>query len=408
MKNWMTKEEFHKIKPWLILAMLSITFYLVASHLIIIEKVFLFLLDLLQPLIIAIVFEYILNIPMMFIEQKIKKHSHDRGIINRGARGIAITLTIIFALIVLILIVSFILPKVIESLAQLLSNMGNLLKGIVTSIDEVFIWLNIDYRVENIVQIDNIVNMPWNDIFKNVINFLASSANGLLDNAVTFTGTFFVWFMAFMFSLYILSGKERLLSQLRKVFIVFLREERAMALFDYGHQANVIFKNFITGQLTEACIIGIIYYIGMIFFGFPYPELIAMIIAVFSLVPVFGPISAMIIGAFLVMSQDFVTMIWFIVFFQVLSQIEDNLIYPRIVGKSVGLPGLWVMLSIFILGDLFGLVGMITAVPLTAFAYTLFGRWIHNVLKRRHIKTDKNGYVIHENDGINEHKNDAG
>ena len=314
MKNWMTKEEFHKIKPWLILAMLSITFYLVASHLIIIEKVFLFLLDLLQPLIIAIVFAYILNIPMMFIEQKIKKHSHDRGIINRGARGIAITLTIIFALIVLILIVSFILPKVIESLAQLLSNMGNLLKGIVTSIDEVFIWLNIDYRVENIVQIDNIVNMPWNDIFKNVINFLASSANGLLDNAVTFTGTFFVWFMAFMFSLYILSGKERLLSQLRKVFIVFLREERAMALFDYGHQANVIFKNFITGQLTEACIIGIIYYIGMIFFGFPYPELIAMIIAVFSLVPVFGPISAMIIGAFLVMSQDFVTMIWFIVF----------------------------------------------------------------------------------------------
>ena len=223
MKNWMTKEEFHKIKPWLILAMLSITFYLVASHLIIIEKVFLFLLDLLQPLIIAIVFAYILNIPMMFIEQKIKKHSHDRGIINRGARGIAITLTIIFALIVLILIVSFILPKVIESLAQLLSNMGNLLKGIVTSIDEVFIWLNIDYRVENIVQIDNIVNMPWNDIFKNVINFLASSANGLLDNAVTFTGTFFVWFMAFMFSLYILSGKERLLSQLRKVFIVFLR-----------------------------------------------------------------------------------------------------------------------------------------------------------------------------------------
>ncbi|MFR1297642.1 MAG: AI-2E family transporter [Coprobacillus cateniformis] len=123
---------------------------------------------------------------------------------------------------------------------------------------------------------------------------------------------------------------------------------------------NVIFKNLITGQLTEACIIGIIYYIGMIFFGFPYPELIAMIIAVFSLVPVFGPISAMIIGAFLVMSQDFVTMIWFIVFFQVLSQIEDNLIYPRIVGKSVGLPGLWVMLSIFILGDLFGLVGMIT------------------------------------------------
>ncbi|MFR1297640.1 MAG: hypothetical protein ACLSBH_20690 [Coprobacillus cateniformis] len=90
-------------------------------------------------MIIAIVFAYILNIPMMFIEQKIKKHSHDRGIINRGARGIAITLTIIFALIVLILIVSFILPKVIESLAQLLSNMGNLLKGTVTSIDEVFI-----------------------------------------------------------------------------------------------------------------------------------------------------------------------------------------------------------------------------------------------------------------------------
>ena len=103
---------------------------------------------------------------------------------------------------------------------------------------------------------------------------------------------------------------------------------------------------------------------------------------------------AMVIGAFLILSENVLSAVWFMIYFQLLSQLEDNLIYPRIVGKSVGLPGLWVMLSIFILGDLFGIVGMVTAVPLTAFFYTLFAGWVRNTLQRRHVRVDEDGYVI--------------
>lgn len=400
MNKFISKEELKIIKPWLILVVVSISFYLIASNLLATKDFIIFVVDLLQPLIIAIAFAYILNIPMMFIERNIKKVSHKNNIIYKSSRGIAVTLTIILTLVVVLLIGSIVLPKILESLAQLLSNMGVLLKNIATNIDEVLIFFNIDYQLKDMAQINNIINMPWENIFKNIINVLASSANGLLSNAVSFTTVFFKWFMAFMFSLYMLNGKETLLRQFRKVCIVFFKQEKATQLFQYGKHANTIFKNFITGQLTEACIIATIYYIGMIIFGFPYPELIAMIIAVFSLVPVFGPICAMVIGIFLVMSYDFVLAIWFLVFFQVLSQIEDNLIYPRVVGKSVGLPGLWVMLSIFILGDLFGLVGMLVAVPVTAVAYTLFSQWIRKVLKKEQLQTDENGYVVVEKNDV--------
>ena len=121
-------------------------------------------------------------------------------------------------------------------------------------------------------------------------------------------------------------------------------------------------------------------------FSFPYPELIATIISIFSLVPVFGPITAMCVGAVLILSQDIFQALWFIVYFQILSQIEDNLIYPKVVGSSVGLPGIWVLLSIFAFGDLFGIFGMIIAVPTTACLYSLTREIVHRLLKKRKLK----------------------
>lgn len=394
MKKWFTKEDLLKIKPWLLLSMLVILFYLSISNFTVVIAMIDFAIDLLQPLILAIAFAYILNIPMMFIERKLKKHIKQGGIIDRGSRAIALTLTLVLAIIVIVFIGSIVLPKIVDSLAQLFNNIGILLQNIFDNIDEILAFFKLDYRMEDLVEINSLVNMPWNEIFKNMVNILGNSANGIWNNAMNFTSTFFLWFMAFMFSLYLLSGKETLLSQLRRVIIVLFKEKNANAIFQYGKQANGVFKSFITGQLMEACIIGTIYYIAMRVFNFPYPELIALMIALFSLVPVFGPMAAMMIGAFLILSENILTSVWFIVFFQIISQIEDNLIYPRVVGKSVGLPGLWVMLSIFTLGDLFGIVGMVTAVPLTAFVYTIFANWVRNTLHRRNIQVDNDGFII--------------
>lgn len=399
MKKWFTKEDIVKIRPWLLLGILVILFYLGASNLITLFGVIDFFIALLKPLFLAIAFAYILNIPMTFIERKLLKRVKKGGYLEKCSRAISLTLTLILAFIIVAFIGSIVIPKIFESMAQLFNNIGNLLQSIFVNIDEVLAFFNIDYRMEDFVQINSLVNMPWNEIFKNVVNIVGNSANGIWNNAMNVTSTFFLWFMAFMFSLYLLNGKETLLSQVRRTIIVIFKEKNAESLFNYGKQANQIFKSFITGQLMEACIIGTIYYFGMRLFGFPYPELIALMIAVFSLVPVFGPMCAMMIGAFLILSDDVLSSIWFIVFFQILSQLEDNLIYPKVVGKSVGLPGLWVMLSIFILGDLFGIVGMVTAVPLTAFLYTLFSNFVRNTLKRRNIEVDEDGFIV--KDSIN-------
>ncbi|MEG0290735.1 MAG: AI-2E family transporter, partial [Erysipelotrichaceae bacterium] len=178
--------------------------------------------------------------------------------------------------------------------------------------------------------------------------------------------------------------------QLRKVMVVALKEKKAQYLFDCGSKANRIFSSFISGQLLEACILGVLYYISMRILNFPFPELISALIAICSIVPVFGSMFAMSIGAIMILSINPITAIWFVVFYQLMQQFEDNVIYPRVVGNSVGLPGLWVLLSIFVFGDLFGILGMVMAVPTTAFIYTMFADFINQILKKRKLKVDLN------------------
>ena len=397
MKRYLTKEEQHKIKPWLFLVFFSISFYLIFSHLNIIIDIILFILDGLQPLFIALAFGYILNIPMVWIEKNIVKKVKKDSFIYRRSRGVAITFTVILTMSILLFIGSIIIPRIVDSLVQVLTNMGKLIEDIFSNIDAILEFLHIDYSMEEATGITGLINMPWADIFKSTLNIVGKSASDILQNAMYFTSTFLLWFLSFVFSLYLLNGKEVLIIQVKKVILVILSKKKAMQLFAYGKEANEIFKSFITGQLLVSIIIGVFYYLCLWAFNFPYPELIAMIIAVFSLVPVFGPMLAMCIGALLILSKDVVLAFWFIVFFQVISQIEDTFIYPKIVGKSVGLPGLWVILSIFVLGDIFGIVGMLTAVPFTAFVYTLFSRWIHHKLKQKKIKVNETGRVIKDN-----------
>ena len=228
--------------------------------------------------------------------------------------------------------------------------------------------------------------MPWQDMVSQIITVLSKSAGGIMANATDFLSKFGTLFTGFIFSLYLLSHKETFIRQLRKIIGAIFGYRITCIIFDFGHKTNQIFSDFISGQLVEACILWILYYVTMRLFSFPYPELIATIISIFSLVPVFGPITAMCVGAVLILSQDIFQALWFIVYFQILSQIEDNLIYPKVVGSSVGLPGIWVLLSIFAFGDLFGIFGMIIAVPTTACLYSLTREIVHRLLKKRKLK----------------------
>ena len=159
-----------------------------------------------------------------------------------------------------------------------------------------------------------------------------------------------------------------------------------------GKKANDIFSGFIGGQLVEAVILGILCYIGMLLFKFPFPELISAIVAITSIVPMFGAMFGMAFGCLLILAINPIQVILFIIYFQVLQQFEGNVIYPRVVGGSVGISGIYVLLSLVIFGGLFGLIGMIMAVPVTALIYALVSEFVNYRLLAKNLYVDENDF----------------
>ena len=355
-----------------------------------------FVLSLFRSLLYAIVFAYVLNLPMKKIESFIIRHTKETSLLRKRKRMVSMFLTFLIAFLLLIIIGSIILPSIIGSLISLMQNLSSFFTDIVKNIDEILKYFHIDYRIEDIQQVEQFIQMPWEKIVSNAIAFLSGSASGILSSASNFISSFAVGFTGFMFSLYLLSGKENFIRQLRKVTAAFCGYDASLIVFQYASRVNRIFSSFIGGQLTEACILWVLYYVCMRLFQFPYPELICTLIAVCSLVPVFGSMFAMSVGAVMMLSHDPLQSIWFIVFYQVISYFEDNVIYPRVVGNSVGLPGLWVLLSIFVFGDLWGVFGMVMAVPTTACLYVFFAEFINNRLRKKRLRIENDTLVQEE------------
>lgn len=390
------EKVLHRIKPWVYLStyILLLAFFLM--HVQDVVNGFDFVLSLFRSLLYAIVFAYVLNLPMKKIESFIIRHTKETSLLRKRKRMVSMFLTFLIAFLLLIIIGSIILPSIIGSLISLMQNLSSFFTDIVKNIDEILKYFHIDYRIEDIQQVEQFTQMPWEKIVSNAIAFLSGSASGILSSASNFISSFAVGFTGFMFSLYLLSGKENFIRQLRKVTAAFCGYDASLIVFQYASRVNRIFSSFIGGQLTEACILWVLYYVCMRLFQFPYPELICTLIAVCSLVPVFGSMFAMSVGAVMMLSHDPLQSIWFIVFYQVISYFEDNVIYPRVVGNSVGLPGLWVLLSIFVFGDLWGVFGMAMAVPTTACLYVFFAEFINNRLRKKRLRIENDTLVQEE------------
>lgn len=343
----------------------------------------------LRYLFYGIVIAYILNQPVSHIEDFVKRHFQKKSFIHQKSRGLSIFITVIFMIILIFVLASLIIPNLIESLTLLVSNTSHFIRSIFQNIDDLFRYFNLDYRLEDSESIKQFINIPWQESLSQIMKLLSQNANGILTNASNVFSQFALLFTGFIFSFYLLGNKETYIRQLKKLIAAIFGYKISLIIFHYGHKTNQIFSDFISGQLIEACILWILYYVTMRLFSFPYPELIATIIALFSFVPFFGPIAAMCLGSILILSKDFFQAIGFMIYFQILSQLEDNLIYPKIVGQSVGLPGIWVLLSILVFGDLFGISGIVVAVPTSACLYALFSDLVNKILKKRHLKISK-------------------
>lgn len=331
-----------------------------------------------RPLITGCIIAYILNIPVSMIEKAPGFRSASSPL-YRIRRPVSIIGSLVIISTIIALIILIVIPQLIQAV-------GVLTDEIPRAVSSLVVWISSSDRdwprLQNLLES---LNLNWAQLFQRAVSQLTSGLSNIFSSTVSLIGTvgsFIVTFVvALIFSFYLLAGKERLFAQVRSVAQTYLKEKYYRPVSLFLGTAHDTFTKFIVGQCTEAVILGVLCTLGMFLFRFPYAAMIGTLIGATALLPVVGAYLGAFIGAFMIFTVDPLRAVGFLVFIVILQQIEGNLIYPRVVGSSVGLPGIWVLCAVTIGGGFGGIVGMLFAVPVTATVYKLVQR---DVRAKRH------------------------
>ncbi len=376
MKEKLNNKE---LKNGLILVAFGILFYMLLSNLNVVLKMIKEVITLFSPFLIGLMIAFVLNVPMSMIEKWLEKR---KKIKRKGLRRmISLSLSILMVLAIILIVVALIIPDLGKTITSFVSHIPILIKDVEQSLQNLAKnnqtlqnWLQkIDFRPEAIQSQLEI----W----------LKSAGTGILTNSLNFVFSLFsilsTGFIAFVFACYVLAEKEKLAMQFKMVLQSFLKENTVKNFFRVTALANTTFSKFISGQCLDALILGLLMFIGMVLFSFPYALSISVLISLTALIPVFGAFIAMFVGALLISSVSIEQAIYFIIYFLIIQQIEGNFIYPKVVGSSVGLPAIWTIMAVTIGGSCFGIFGMLISVPVSSILYALAKEWI----KKRQPKT---------------------
>ncbi|MBQ1186608.1 MAG: AI-2E family transporter [Clostridia bacterium] len=318
------------------------------------------------PLIIGASIAYVVNLVMSLYEKAYFPKSQ-KAVVLKTRRLVCLLAALISLLALIALIIIIVLPQLSSCISLLFTKIPEAFKSIITEID------TLEILPENVT--DTLLKIDWNSIVNDFLGKITSGISGILGTVVnvvsSVVGGFLTAFLSVIFSFYLLYSKEKLGAQakyaIRKITkpCVYEKIEYLVTL------ANKTFRGYIVGQCTEAAILGVLCGLGMWAFGMPYATMISALIAFTSLVPIAGPYIGGAIAAFMIFTVSPIQALIFIVFIIVLQQIEGNLIYPKVVGTSVGLPAIWVLVAIAVGGGLIGIVGMLLGVPVAAIIYRI-------------------------------------
>ena len=333
----------------------------------------------LKPFLIAICIAFVLNIPMKFYEEKVL----DKVIKQpKKRRPLAIILTIITIIAIVVGLVLFIIPQLVESGSTLVKNIPDYVKTLEMFMAEHF------SKTEVFDELWNQVLSMGENIIKVVGQVTGSLVSQVVDITVGVTSTIINFFMGILIAIYILLSKEKLGIQAKKILYAFFDRIKANKVMEVARISHDKFSKFITGQCIEAVILGGLCFIGMTIFSMPYALLVSTIIGVTALVPIFGALIGTIPAAFIIFMVEPMTAVWFVILIVVIQQIEGNLIYPMVVGNSIGLSAIWVLLAITVGGSTFGILGILIGIPLFGVLYTLLSTITNSNLKEKNIKVE--------------------
>lgn len=328
----------------------------------------------LSPLIIGFCIAYVVNILMRPLERLwlwIWRNRENQSLVNKAKRPVCLTLSFLLVVGIVCAILFMVIPAFKETIVKFVGNVDKYAKtieGWYVAVKEFFGQFEFD--------------LPTLSLNKDKLTQIAGNTVGSITSIFSVV---IDMVLGIIFAVYLLAQKEKLSEQTRRTVFAILKPKRAQRLVDVTNLANNAFTRFITGQLTEACVLGVLCFIGMWIFNMPYAVIISVLIGFMALIPIFGAFIGTGIGAFLILLESPSKVLWFVIFIIVLQQLEGNLIYPRVVGKSVGLPPVWVLASVTIGGGLFGIAGMLFSVPTCAVIYPMFRAFVN---KRTLAKAD--------------------
>ena len=333
-----------------------------------VERYILRVTNTLMPFVAGAMMAYIINILMDAYEDLLLKKFHNKKII----RTVSIVLSIFTFVLVIGLLLGLIIPQLVKIMFSIMYTNPGDIKKIIESISK----NNIVDKIADIMNID-INNIDISGYVTKLIHSVMSSVGNILMGVISkisgFFNTVISVFMAVVFAIYILVDKERIAVQGDKLLRAFLPSKRGTVI-DVLSIFNKSFRNYFISQIKEAIILGVLLYIVMLIARLPYASSISILVGVTALIPVIGAYAGLFIGALMIITKSFSSMIIFIIVHTLVQQFENNIIYPRVVGSSVGLPGMWVIVAVALGGSLFGIFGVFVAVPVAASLYFILKR----------------------------------
>ena len=339
-----------------------------------------------SPFVLGAAVAFILNVPMRGIEGILK------GIKNISLRRtIALVLAIIVFVLVVALVFWLLIPQIGQTIQSLIPKMSTFFINLGSNIQS---FLNENPKLmEYVMQYTDLEKFDWAALIEKAMSFLGDSvstiANGAFSAIGSVTGAIVDAVIGIVFAIYCLYRKEILSRQGRRILYSFLPEHVCDEIIRILRLANSTFSNFLSGQCVEVLILGCMFAIFMAIFRMPYIPLVSVLVAVTAFIPVVGAFVGCIFGAFFIFVNNPIQAIWFVVMFLILQQIENNVIYPRVVGTSIGLPGMWVLVAVTVGGDMMGVGGMFLMIPFASVLYTLMREITDRRLNARGIDPEK-------------------
>lgn len=341
------------------------------------------------PFLLGGAIAFVINVPMSFFEEKLFQNQmmKNKKVAQRLARPVSLIITLIVVVSVIGLVVFGVLPKLGDTFISIGKGIQSFMPKAQSWAEEIF------HNNKEIKEWLDSLTLDWDKIINEVVKFFTSGASSVLGStfvvARRIASGITTFVIAFVFACYILLQKEKLNIQIRKVMYAYMKEDLVKKVLDVCSLSYRTFSNFLTGQCLEAVILGTMFVICMGILQMPYAMLIGVLIAFTALIPIFGAFIGCVVGAFLILTVAPMKALVFVIMFLILQQIEGNLIYPRVVGSSVGLPSIWVLAAVSIGASLMGIVGMLVFIPIVSVLYALLRRDVYEHLEKKGIAVDR-------------------